>query len=132
MKNKKVFFLITLVLLIAGLVVGVILVKQNQESRRQAADVDCEFKCIGISAVGIEGNLDELEPQEVCFQLTGWTNCSQGLSGAEILVDGQSLPASLVRQEGQNYYYQQCYDFTDVTSSCYVVSGKVCVDGVCR
>ncbi len=111
-------------------------------------DLGCDFNCIDLYAIDESGNqivdseLEELKPQEICFEIQGWTNCDQGISKARFQVTGWDNWESgdYDREEndpgsnGEYYYYRWCHDFSDevTSSSCSDIDAEVCVEGVCR
>jgi hypothetical protein len=109
-------------------------------------DVDCTFTCTDIYAIDDDGNeiqdseMQELEPQEVCFEVEGWTDCEQSIDEAKFQVIGWEdwEEGDFNREEdnpggnGRFYYYRWCHDFIDITDSCYDIDAQVCLEGDCR
>lgn len=165
MNTKKIILsAIVVVLILTSLAGAVFLVRQTQETRRGAvdqldeeesettptetppADLDCNFNCTDLYAVDSEGNeiddnqLQDLEPQEVCFEVEGWTDCEQGITGArfKIIGDDDWGWGDFQRDEdntggnGRFFYYNWCYDFSEITEPCYDIDAEVCVEGICQ
>jgi len=109
-------------------------------------DLDCNFNCVDLYAIDDAGDkiddnqLQELEPQEVCFEVKGWTDCEQGITEArfKIIGDDDWGWGDFQRDEdntggnGRFYYYNWCYDFSEITEPCYDIDAEVCVEGTCR
>ncbi len=118
----------------------------GEDEDYRSADLDCTYNCLDIYALNSDGNklsgtkLEKLSPQEICFQVEGWTDCDQGINQARFkLVDvGDWQWGEYVSKEkdpGSNgvfYYYQWCYDFSETTEPCYDIDAQVCVEGNCR
>ncbi len=119
----------------------------GDESSSPSFELDCNFTCTDVYAVDDDGNkiddsqLQNLDPQEICFEVEGWSDCEQGINKARFQVIGQDGWAlgDFNRQEeipesnARYYYYRWCHDFSQVAeTSCHDIDAQVCIGEVCR
>lgn len=165
MKQKRVVLIIVIgFLMISSLIGALVLVRESQETRRRAAeeeeemviptatpaeesDLDCNFTCTDLYAIDADGNkiddqeLQDLTPQEICFEIESWTNCEQEIDRAQFRIIGwedwelgdyhRDQPG--VDDYGRYYYYRWCHDFDEVVeTSCRDIDAQVCIGEVCR